>query len=131
MSNDKLIQTVIENLDRAYCPYSNFPVSCAILDENNNIHVGVNVENAAYPVGTCAEAGAIAAMIASGAKSIQQIAVASKSDKLCTPCGACRQRIREFASQDTPILICDSTGLIKTFTVKEILPNSFGPENLG
>ena len=126
----ELVALAIEAMGRAHCPYSNFPVGCALLDENGASHVGVNVENAAYPVGTCAEAGAIAAMVAAGGKMIVAIAVASKSKDVSGPCGACRQRIREFASLDAPILVCGEDGLRERFTLGSLLPESFGPEHL-
>ena len=117
---------------RAHAPYSRFHVGAAIRDETGAVHAGCNVENAAYPVGNCAEASAIAAMIMAGQKRIVKIAVAGgDGDLLCTPCGACRQRIREFAAGDTPLLICGPDGLQQRFTLAELLPASFGPKNLG
>ena len=130
MTQDILIQAAIAAMPRAYAPYSQFMVGAAICDENGNIHTGVNVENAAYPQGSCAEAGAIAAMIMAGGTRITSIAVAGRGDMLCTPCGGCRQRIREFANPDTPILIADATGLRQRFTLADLLPHSFGPDHL-
>ena len=117
-------------MKRAYAPYSKFLVGAAILAENGQIYSGCNVENAAYPVGTCAEAGAIAAMVQGGARQIREIAVIGGGDVLCTPCGGCRQRIREFAAADTKVHVCGPEGLRRTFTRDELLPASFGPENL-
>ncbi|MGB1919675.1 MAG: cytidine deaminase [Candidatus Puniceispirillales bacterium] len=130
MNQDILIQAAITAMPRAYAPYSQFMVGAAICDENGDIHTGVNVENAAYPQGSCAEAGAIAAMIMAGGTRIASIAVAGRGDMLCTPCGGCRQRIREFANPDTPILIADTTGLRQRFTLADLLPHSFGPDHL-
>ena len=115
---------------KAYAPYSNFLVGAAILDEQGQIHLGVNVENAAYPVGACAEASAISAMIATGGRQIKAIAVVGAGPVLCTPCGGCRQRIREFANPDTPVLVGDERGLKERFTLDQLLPASFGPDNL-
>lgn len=129
--SDALIAAAINAMPLAYAPYSQFQVGAAIEDENGHIHTGVNVENAAYPVGSCAEAGAIAAMIGAGGRKIIRIAVAGRGDLLCTPCGGCRQRIREFAAADMDIFICDEQGLLKRFTLAELLPHSFGPDNLG
>ena len=130
-SSEDLVKAAIEARRRAHAPYSRYAVGAAVLDENGQIHVGVNVENAAYPVGQCAEAGAIAQMVVSGGRRIQNIAVAGKSGGApCTPCGACRQRIREFADSRAQILVCDESGLIETFTLGELLPHGFGPENL-
>jgi cytidine deaminase len=130
MTQDTLIQAAIAAIPRAYAPYSKFLVGAAICDENGDIHTGVNVENAAYPQGSCAEAGAIAAMIMAGGTRITSIAVAGRGDMLCTPCGGCSQRIREFANPDTPILIADTTGLRQRFTLEDLLPYSFGPDHL-
>ena len=129
--SDALIAAAINVMPLAYAPYSQFQVGAAIEDENGHIHTGVNVENAAYPVGSCAEAGAIAAMIGAGGRKITRIAVAGRGDLLCTPCGGCRQRIREFAAADMDIFICDQQGLRQRFTLAELLPHSFGPDNLG
>ena len=129
--SDALIAAAINVMPLAYAPYSQFQVGAAIEDENGHIHTGVNVENAAYPVGSCAEAGAIAAMIGAGGRKITRIAIAGRGDLLCTPCGGCRQRIREFAAADMDIFICDEQGLRQHFTLAELLPHSFGPDNLG
>ncbi|MGB2439940.1 MAG: cytidine deaminase [Candidatus Puniceispirillaceae bacterium] len=128
---DKLAQAAIEAMAAAYAPYSQFQVGAAIEDDRGQIHTGVNVENAAYPVGSCAEAGAIAAMVRAGGKKIMRIAVAGRGAALCTPCGGCRQRIREFASATTEILVCDAHGVRQVFTLDTLLPHSFGPDNLG
>ena len=115
---------------RAYAPYSRFQVGAAILDADGSIHAGCNVENAAYPVGACAEAGAISAMVASGARAIRAILVIGPGEELVTPCGACRQRIREFAAPETPVLIAGPDGVRARFSLAELLPASFGPANL-
>jgi len=115
----------------AHAPYSRFPVGAALRDERGGIHAGCNVENAAYPVGTCAEAGAIAAMVAAGGRRIAAILVCGDGNGPVTPCGACRQRIREFAGPDTPIHAAGPGGVARSFTLAELLPESFGPETLG
>ena len=134
MSDAELVATAISAMSHAYAPYSSFYVGAAIRDENGQIHSGANVENAAYPQGACAEATTSAAqhgaMIIAGGRKIDAIAVAGKGDVLCTPCGGCRQRIREFAEAATPIIIADETGERARFTLAEILPHSFGPDNL-
>ena len=130
MSDAELVAAAISAMSHAYAPYSSFYVGAAIRDENGQIHSGANVENAAYPQGACAEVGAISAMIIAGGRKIDAIAVAGKGDVLCTPCGGCRQRIREFAEAATPIIIADETGERARFTLAEILPHSFGPDNL-
>lgn len=115
---------------RAYAPYSRFPVGAAILSESGAVHAGCNVENAAFPVGTCAEAGAISAMVAAGERRIAAVLVIGPGEALVTPCGACRQRIREFASPETPIHVAGPEGVRRTFRLDELLPASFGPDNL-
>ncbi|MCS7487571.1 cytidine deaminase [Marinomonas sp. BSi20414] len=117
-------------MSKAYVPYSCFSVGAAILTKTGKFYSGCNVENAAYPEGTCAEAGAIAAMVLDGETQIQDIYVIGKGDGLVTPCGGCRQKIREFSSVDTKIHICGAEGVRKSLTMNELLPFSFGPENL-
>jgi cytidine deaminase len=117
---------------KAYAPYSKFLVGAAVRDERGQIHGGCNIENAAYPQGWCAETSAIAAMIMSGGHAIAEMAVIGTGDLLCTPCGGCRQKIREFAKGNVKIHMCGQDGKVKqTFTLDELLPASFGPENLG
>jgi cytidine deaminase len=94
------------------------------------VFAGCNVENAAYPQGTCAEAGAIAAMVAGGERAIDVIVTVCDGDQLATPCGGCRQKIREFAVPGTVVHVAGSRGVIKSYTMDELLPDSFGPENL-
>lgn len=115
---------------RAYAPYSRFKVGAALLADDGAVYSGCNVENAAYPVGTCAEAGAISAMIAGGGRAISAILVLGDGDELVTPCGACRQSIREFAAPETPVLIAGPEGIRARFSLAELLPASFGPANL-
>ncbi len=120
--------------DRAHAPYSRFKVGAAIRTGSGAIVAGCNVENAAYPQGQCAEATAIGTMVAAGHGRIVEIAVVggeAGSGILCTPCGGCRQRIREFAGPDTPIHVFDAGGTGRSFTLGELLPFSFGPDNLG
>ena len=127
-----LIAAASEARLKAYAPYSKFLVGAAVRDERGQIHGGCNIENAAYPQGWCAETSAIAAMIMSGGHAITEMAVIGTGDLLCTPCGGCRQKIREFAKGDVKIHMCGEDGKLKqTFTLDELLPASFGPENLG
>ena len=105
--NKRLIELSYEMMLNAYAPYSNFSVGAAILSDNDKLFGGCNVENAAYPEGTCAEAGAISAMIAGGCKTIKEIYIVSKSENIVSPCGGCRQKIREFSSDQTKIFLCN------------------------
>ena len=127
---DELFEAAAAAMARAYAPYSRFPVGAAIRDEAGRVHAGCNVENAAYPVGACAEAGAISRMICEGGTRIAEMLVIGQGDVLCTPCGGCRQRIREFASPDVAIHVAGPEGVRRTFTLDELLPASFGPDNL-
>lgn len=117
-------------MDQAYAPYSDFPVGVVVIGINGKTYLGCNVENAAYPIGNCAEPSAIAAMILDGCTEIAAVVVMGKGNELVTPCGGCRQRIREFALPSCPIYICGPDGLRLTTTLDELLPYSFGPENL-
>lgn len=117
-------------MDNAYAPYSDFPVGVVVVGINGKTYLGCNVENAAYPIGNCAEPSAIAAMIIDGCTEIAAVIVMGKGNELVTPCGGCRQRIREFAHPSCPIYICGPNGLRLTTTLDELLPYSFGPENL-
>lgn len=117
-------------MGRAYAPYSNFPVGAVVRGAGGGLYAGCNVENAAYPQGSCAEASAISAMVADGELRIVEVAVIGTGDALVTPCGGCRQRIREFADDATPVHICGTGGLRRTVTLGELLPLSFGPDNL-
>lgn len=115
---------------RAYAPYSRFQVGAAILADDGKIYSGANVENAAYPIGNCAEASAIAAMIAGGGKRITRMYVTGPGSAPVTPCGGCRQRIREFADQDVVVISHGIDGAPLSQTVAQLLPHSFGPEYL-
>ena len=116
--------------ENAHVPYSQFKVGAAFLTENDSIISGCNVENAAYPQSQCAEASAIGNLVSNGYTKIKEIVVIGSGNLLCSPCGGCRQRLREFASLDTLIHMCNINGHLKTSTLEELLPDSFGPENL-
>lgn len=110
---------------RAYAPYSRFKVGAAIRATSGAIHVGCNVENVAYPEGTCAEAGAIAAMIAAGDTAIAEILVIADSPAPVPPCGGCRQKIAEFAAPDVKVTLCTTDGDQLTMTLADLLPGVF------
>ena len=116
---------------RAHAPYSKFLVGAAMRDEYGRVHGGCNIENASYPQGWCAEPSAISALIVAGSRRITEVLVIGNGDALCTPCGGCRQKIREFAGPEVKIHCCTEKGeLIRSFTLGELLPYSFSPENL-
>ena len=128
---EALFAAAKQAFDNAYAPYSNFPVGAAVRTPEGEIFAGCNVENAAYPQGACAEAGAIAAMALSGRRRIAEVLVIGGGAGLCTPCGGCRQRLREFACAEMRIHVAGPEGVRASFTLAELLPQSFGPENLG
>ena len=126
---DPLVAAAVAARARAYAPYSNFSVGAALRDERGHIFAGCNVENAAYPQGVCAEAGALSALVLAGGRRVTEVAVAGAG--LCTPCGGCRQKLREFGGPDLTIHVCAPDGTVtRSFTLSELLPHSFGPENL-
>lgn len=117
-------------LKNAYAPYSNFSVAACIRAQDNSLFVGCNVENVAFPVGSCAEAGAISALIANGHYRIEEALILVPGKKICPPCGACRQRLLEFAPIELPIHLCTIDGDYKQYTLNELLPIAFGPNQL-
>lgn len=124
-SLDDLFAAAAAARECAYAPYSGFAVGAAVRTESGAIFAGANVENAAYPVGTCAEAGAIAAMIAAGHRRIVEALVIAGGDTVITPCGACRQRLSEFASPNTPVHSAGPHGVTTTFRLGALLPDAF------
>jgi len=127
---DDLLQLARRMMLRAHAPYSRFHVGAAVRAEDGSIHGGCNVENAAYPQGTCAEAAAIAAMVASGGKRVLECLVVGPGPEVITPCGGCRQKLREFATEDLPVHLCGPDGLHRTVTLGQLFPMSFGPHHL-
>lgn len=111
--------------ERAYAPYSGFRVGAAIRAADGQVHAGCNVENVAYPEGTCAEAGAIAAMILAGGGQIVEVLVVADSPDPTPPCGGCRQKLAEFAAPDTPVILADLSGERLRTTVADLLPGAF------
>ena len=128
--DDVLLAAARAAMEQAYCPYSGFPVGAAVRTPGGAVFTGCNVENAAFPQGWCAETSAIAAMIGAGEREIAAVAVVAGGDALCTPCGGCRQKLREFAAPDTTVLVGGPQGLRRRFTLGELLPEAFGPGNL-
>jgi cytidine deaminase len=122
-----LIDTAKAVRANAYAPYSGFRVGAALIDESGAAHSGCNVENAAYPEGSCAEANAIGAMIAAGGKRIVAIAAVGGATEIepCTPCGGCRQRILEFADEETQIFLIGEDESVDSYAIDELLPAGF------
>ncbi|MEX0299762.1 MAG: cytidine deaminase [Kordiimonas sp.] len=131
-AKQKAIKQAIAALENAYAPYSRHPVGAAIIANDGNIYAGCNVENAAYPLGQCAESTAIGNMVLHGGSAISHIIIVGPGTEACTPCGGCRQKIREFAGEKgAPVTICDRDGniLLETDSAA-LLPYAFGPENI-
>jgi len=116
--------------ERAYAPYSNFKVGAAVRCASGVVHVGCNVENVAYPEGTCAEAGAIAAMIAAGDSEISEVCIVARSPYPVTPCGGCRQKLAEFSKGDVRITMATTDGNVLVLTMAELLPGAFDRKQL-
>lgn len=138
---DKLRKLSLEARNYAYCPYSKFRVGCAILLKNGNFVTGANIENSSYPAGICAERTALVKVVTEeipqagvrgdkGGDFVRAIGVASDLTSFCSPCGICRQFIREFCDPSTPIYMFNKDGEYKMMTLDELLPMSFGPDSL-
>jgi cytidine deaminase len=128
--SEELVAAAREAMGRAYAPYSNFHVGVALRAPDGSVHVGANVENAAYPQGWCAETSAIGALIAAGHTQIAEAVVIGDGDEPCVPCGGCRQRLREFMPLDASVHLVAAGGAHDTVTLGDLLPRSFGPEYL-
>ncbi|MGD2207613.1 MAG: cytidine deaminase [Anaerolineae bacterium] len=117
--------------EQAYAPYSNFAVGAALLGRSGQVYLGCNVENAAYPLCTCAERTAVSKAVSEGEREFEAIAVVTSTG--ATPCGACRQILHEFSGLDgdLQVLVADTAGRIRTFTLAELLPQGFTPDQLG
>ena len=123
--SDALRDQALAVRDRAYAPYSNFKVGAALRTPSGAVYVGCNVENVAYPEGTCAEAGAIAAMIAAGESEIAEAYVVAGSDMPVPPCGGCRQKLAEFGAGDVVVTMATVSGAERKSTLKDLLPGAF------
>lgn len=128
---EKMLQAARAARLNAYAPYSKYLVGAAVLDEQGRIHAGCNVENAAYPEGVCAEAGALSAMVLAGSTQARAVLVVGTGGAWVTPCGGCRQKLREFCAPEAPILTANDTAMGPRYTLAQLLPQSFGPDHLG
>ena len=131
MTDRELITQARKARTQAYVPYSNFPVGAALLSRSGRVFTGSNVENAAYPLTTCAERTAVTKAVSEGERSFEAIAVVTATG--ASPCGACRQILREFGGQDGDlrVIIADLDGNTKTYTIADLLPEGFTPDQLG
>ncbi len=126
----RLLDAALSVRENAHAPYSGFKVGAAVRGAAGGIFSGCNVENISYPEGTCAEAGAIAAMCAAGEYRIVEVAIVADSPVPVSPCGGCRQRLAEFAAPDVPVTMSTLGAEQKTMSVGELLPGAFGPDHL-
>ena len=117
-------------MEKAYVPYSKFPVAAILIDENGKTYKGVNVENASYGLGLCAERNAITSAVTDGMKKIHYIVVAADTKGPVSPCGACRQVISEFSNKVTRIIMSNKNYDYKVWDVEEMIRDAFGPEDL-
>ena len=126
---DAVVIAAVAARERAYAPYSRFLVGAAVRTAAGGVFAGCNVENAAYPEGVCAEAAALSAMVLGGGGRVVEMVVAGVGS--VTPCGGCRQKLREFAGAEAVVRVVDETGQeVMVTTLGELLPHAFGPENL-
>ena len=116
--------------ENAYAPYSGFKVGAALRARSGAVYTGVNVENAAYPEGTCAEAGAIAAMVAAGDTAIAEVCVIADCPDPVPPCGGCRQKLAEFSDGDVAVTLATTAGAQQVTSVAELLPGAFKPHHM-
>jgi len=131
-SAEVMAKKACEAMQHAYAPYSKYKVGACVSAEDGSLFTGCNVENASYGLTVCAERAAIFALISAGKKKVTALALVVSGDDLGTPCGACRQVIREFAAPDAPIYLCDSRTqkIVEITNIETLLPKSFGPEHL-
>ena len=129
MTHEGLKATAVAMLDRAYVPYSHFPVGAALECSDGTVFTGCNIENASYTPTICAERTAVSKAVSEGHRDFVRIVIAGRSEDFCVPCGVCRQVLREFAP-DLEIFCLNGTGEERVFTLPELLPHSFGPEYL-
>jgi cytidine deaminase len=120
-----LFEAAQKAMRNAHVPYSRFPVGAAIRTGNGRVFAGCNIENASYPEGWCAETSAIAHMVVAGERTIAEVAVVAEKMARITPCGGCRQRLKEFASPETRVHLCDADGIVETVTLGDLLPKAF------
>ena len=127
---NRMIHVAREARLRSHAPYSHFAVGAALLDDAGHIHAGANIENAAYPEGLCAEASALAHLVMAGGRRVMAAVVVGEGAQPVTPCGGCRQKLREFGRDDMPVIVADLRERRLQTTLGQLLPQSFGPDHL-
>jgi cytidine deaminase len=121
----KMISNAHKALTHSYSPYSKFTVASCIRTDKDNLYTGINIENSSYGLTLCAESAAIAAMVTAGEQRIKSMVILAGTNELCSPCGACRQRIHEFSTPDTMIHLCNQDTILRSITINELLPLAF------
>ena len=129
MSDEALVETAFTMLEKAYVPYSHFPVGAALEGEDGTVYTGCNVENAAYGSCICAERTALVKAVSEGTRSFRRLAVVGNGSDYCWPCGSCRQMLYEF-SPDLEILVARGDHQFVKYTLRELMPHGFGPAAL-
>ena len=129
MTEQELMRLAVEMLDRAYAPYSHFPVGAALECQDGTVYTGCNIENAAFPYTICAERTAIFKAVSEGHRDFRRIVIAGRSEDFCVPCGSCGQVMREFAPE-IEVICLSGKGEARHYTLRQLLPDSFGPEYL-
>ena len=130
MTDRDLVDLAFTMLEKAYVPYSHFPVGAALEGADGAVYTGCNVENAAYGSCICAERTALVKAVSEGCRSFRRLAVVGQSDDYCWPCGSCRQMLYEFAP-DLEVLVANKDHQFVKYTLRQLLPCGFGPEALG
>lgn len=128
MAGDALFDAARSAMEKAYAPYSHFPVGAALKTAEGTIHSGCNIENASYPEGWCAETTALGAFVMGGGGRIEEIAVVAGKLPRAMPCGGCRQRLSEFVAPDAKLHLCDTGGILETILFSDIFPRGFDLE---
>ena len=122
---DDLFEAARDAAKRTHSPYSNYPVGAAVRSASGRIYAGANMENASFPEGWCAETSALAHMVMAGETKLAEVCVFAERAARATPCGGCRQRLREFGDADTKVHLCDESGIVETVTLGDLLPAAF------
>lgn len=129
-AKEKWILIAQEALEKAYVPYSHFPVGACLVTKQGRIYQGVNIENASFGLSNCAERTAIFKAVSEGERDFEHLVIAGNTPQPISPCGACRQVMVEFFEQDMPVTLVGEDGIIKETTVEQLLPYSFTGQDL-
>lgn len=126
----KMSALAYQALEHSYSPYSNYRVGCCLLADNGKMYAGCNIESSSYSLTLCAETSALGTMVSDGGKRIEKIVIVNHLKTACSPCGACRQRLGEFAHADTRFYLCNEQNILEEHTLSELLPHSFNADTM-